>query len=91
MPTHEEIIAAVKTLLAAGWPVVPQEHLTIDQLCAKIGVKRTWVRTHLHEFPNRWRLSGACGEWRFPVSDVDAYTERRRVFSRKLQKSEVLA
>lgn len=58
--------------------------LTVAQLSERIQFGRTWILQHLEEFPNVWRAPGGGsngGELRFPVRDVEAFEERRRVFS----------
>lgn len=58
--------------------------LTIEQLQERIQFGRSWILKHLNEFPHVWRAPGGGqngGELRFPLRDVEAFEERRRVFS----------
>lgn len=60
--------------------------LCLAAAAARLDVSPSWMREHLEEFPNVWRLSAGSaqgrnvGELRFPVRDLVAYEERRRVF-----------
>ncbi len=52
----------------------------IASVAAQLDVSKDWVKDHLHEFPNRYRLPGGGqngGEWRIPAKDLDAFEERR--------------
>lgn len=63
-------------------PRVVRGAYCIAQVAQELSVARGWVRDHLEEFPNRFRLPGGGqngGEWRIPIRDVDAFQERRRV------------
>lgn len=60
--------------------------LALSSAAARLDVSPDWIRAHLEEFPNVWRLSAGSakgrnvGELRIPVRDLVAYEERRRVF-----------
>ena len=64
-------------------------HLSIQEAADALGVGKTWVRTHLEEFPNAWRLpAGAAsngtgarnvGELRIPAADIEALAQRMRL------------
>lgn len=58
--------------------------LTIGQVQERIQFSRSWIMAHLREFPNVYRAPGGGengGELRFPERDVEAFEQRRRVFS----------
>ena len=59
------------------------KHLSLGEAAKVLDVSATWVREHLSEFPNAWRLPGAgrCGEWRIPSRDIDALAASRRLGS----------
>ncbi len=75
-----EVIEALK---ASGVVVQvgPARSFSLESTAERLEVSTRWVRDHLAEFPNRWRLPGAgdCGEWRIPAGDIEALQERRRV------------
>lgn len=71
------LVEAIKLLSQAGVGFVlpSQEHLAIGTAAARLDCNAQWIRTHLDQFPNAWRMPG--GEIRLPALDVtDA--ERRR-------------
>lgn len=84
-----EVTKAIAVLQRAGAVFLfPKDlkarSLTVEQLAERLQFGRTWVLKHLHEFPNAWRAPGGGqngGELRIPVQDVEAFEQRRRVFS----------
>lgn len=69
-------------------PGSPQ-HLTVREAAAVLSASVDWVRDHLLEFPNAWRLpAGAAatptgarnvGEIRIPRPDIEALAARNRL------------
>ena len=55
----------------------------------RMGVGVDWVRSHLGEFPNAWRLPAGervvngegrnVGELRIPLADIAAFQQRQRI------------
>lgn len=78
-----ELTDAIHALAKAGVALaLPQpRHLSLAQAAEVLDVKPTWVREHLAEFPNAWRLpaAGQSGELRIPISDVQALAKRRKL------------
>ena len=76
----EELASAVRTLVRAGVSMtVPAsgQHFGVGEVAKRLGCGKTWVRAHLEEFPNAWRMPG--GELRFPASDLEALARRNRL------------
>lgn len=63
--------------------------LSVASVAARLDVSKDWVRDHIDQFPNAWRLptevSGShnVGGLRIPVADLVSFQERRRVFQHK--------
>lgn len=83
-----EIEEAIQVLRAAGAVItapVNSAHLSITDAAARLDLKTGWIREHLDEFPNAWRLPAGCagernvGELRIPVRDVEALAARNRL------------
>lgn len=90
-----ELAAAIATLAAAGarfFCVLPEEgdSLGLADAGRRIGVSSDWIRSHLSEFPNAWRLPAGerrtatgegrnVGELRIPVADLNAFQQRQRL------------
>lgn len=81
-----ELQEAILTLRAAGAVVMiaPSERRALPPVEAgqRLGVSVRWVKEHLGEFPNAYRLPGGGsngGELRIPVRDLDAFEQRRKV------------
>jgi predicted DNA-binding transcriptional regulator AlpA len=74
---------AIETLKAAGAVfVLPDQsrHFSLRSAAEKLDCSVKYLREHLAEFPNAWRLSG--GELRIPASDIEAWIKARRVFEK---------
>ncbi len=52
--------------------------LSIASVSARLECSTWWVREHLNEFPNAWRMPG--GDIRIPARDVEALERARRIF-----------
>jgi hypothetical protein len=89
-----EVSQAIDTLRRAGVVFAvniedASRHLSVQEAARRLDVSVWWLKEHLDEFPNRWRLpAGAAptatgarnvGELRIPASDVDALARRMRV------------
>lgn len=74
-----ELNEAIRALSAAGAVVVvsPGKHLSLASAAVELDCSTKWVREHLREFPNAWRMPG--GELRIPKRDVDALAERKKI------------
>lgn len=55
-----------------------KRHLSLAAVAARIDMSPKYVREHLADFPNAWRLPG--GEIRIPTRDVEALERARRIF-----------
>lgn len=71
-----DLADAIKTLTEAGAKIVlPSErHLSIGNAAKMIDISKGWIRSHLQEFPNAWRMPG--GELRFTENDCAAIKRR---------------
>ena len=67
---------AIRVLTDAGafFSVPSGKHLCLKAAAAKLDCSAQYVRTHLAEFPNAWRMPG--GELRVPERDVEKLAER---------------
>ena len=67
---------AIKVLMTAGavFSMPTGKHLCLKSVGAKLNCSAKYVREHLDEFPNAWRMPG--GEIRVPESDVEALAKR---------------
>jgi hypothetical protein len=77
----EDLANAIRVLTQAGAVICTnQPHYSIGNAARQLDVSKGWMREHLQEFPNAWRLPGAgeSGEWRFPARDIEALARRRR-------------
>ncbi len=84
---------AISTLRTAGLVVTLAppwaRHYAIAEAAEALGVSAAWVRTHLDQFPNAWRLPAAAaptatgarnvGELRIPSGDIEALAARMRL------------
>jgi hypothetical protein len=78
-PIHETLREIVDAL-------TNHAHLTVRNTALRLNCSPKFVRKHLMEFPNAWRLSG--GDIRIPVNDIEAYITKNRIF--KLTKKVVV-
>jgi hypothetical protein len=81
-----ELSQAIATLRAAGAVVVVSESersaLDLAAAAQRLSVSTKWLRAHLGEFPNAYRLPGGGvngGELRIPVRDLAALERRAKV------------
>lgn len=71
---------AIKLLHGAGGS------LALPAAAARLDVSERWLRDHLDQFPNAWRLPASSvdgrnvGALRIPVRDLAAFEDRRRIF-----------
>lgn len=66
-----------------------KDSLPLAEAARRICVSVKWVREHLSEFPNAWRLPAGerqaqgeghnVGEIRIPVTDLTAFQERQKI------------
>lgn len=79
-----DLQTAVEVLSRAGAVVLlpdTRRAFSVESVATLIDLKVGWVKCHLDEFPNWWRLPGGGqngGEIRIPSKDVDAFMERRK-------------
>lgn len=65
------------------------DSLPLPAAAKRLAVSIDWLRGHLQEFPNAWRLPAGervvngegrnVGELRIPVADLKAFEQRQRV------------
>lgn len=68
-------------------------HHSLSEAADRLGVSVRWVREHLEEFPNAWRLPAGAratdlgarnvGELRIPAGDLVALAQRMRLEVRR--------
>lgn len=81
---NDELKRAIGVLADAGAVfVVPgmPSAMSVGSVAVAIELKPDWVRGHLDEFPNWFRLPGGGqngGEIRIPLRDLEKFMERRR-------------
>lgn len=71
---------AIRVLTAAGAVIcVNQPHHSLGSAARMLDCSKGWIRDHLDEFPNAWRLpsNGGVGELRIPTRDIDSLAKRR--------------
>jgi hypothetical protein len=75
----DKLKQAIATLSEAGavFSIPPGRHLSLAQAGARLDCSAKYLREHLREFPNAWRLPG--GEIRIPERDVDALADRGKL------------
>lgn len=76
----------IESLRAGGLVIqerAPAERraFSLAECALALGVSVDWMRDHLGEFPNAYRLPGGGngGALRVPVRDLDAFEKRRRI------------
>lgn len=94
------LTAALAALKAAGARVFcvlpgskldlsPDDAVSLAEAARRLDVAEKWVRKHINEFPNRFRLPAGArvtatgegrnvGEWRIPVADLASFKERQK-------------
>ena len=67
---QQQLREAIKLLTAAGAVIAlpSQRHLSLRSAAAELDCGVSWLREHMAEFPNAWRMPG--GELRVPSGDV---------------------
>lgn len=79
---------AIEALTAAGAVFILKTadgSLSVDAASKRLDVGKNWIRDHLEEFPNAWRLPARSagernvGELRIPVRDIEALEARQRL------------
>jgi predicted ArsR family transcriptional regulator len=93
-PSRQLDIAEAVALLNAARAVfldftTDDDSLRLPAVAKRLGVGTDWVREHLSEFPNAWRLPAGeiirngegrnVGELRIPVKDIRAFEQRQRI------------
>lgn len=78
-----KLIDAVRLLTEAGavFSLPVQRHYSLGTAADQLDCGKTWLRQHLSEFPNAWRMPG--GELR--VSQADIADAKRRAQSGELR------
>lgn len=91
---HLDVAAAMAMLDAAravflDFPEQDDDALSLARAAAKLSVSVDWVRGHLTEFPNAWRLPAGqittatggknVGEIRIPLGDIREFQRRQRI------------
>jgi hypothetical protein len=82
MDETSNVEQAIRVLTAAGAVVVmDQPHYSVGNAARKLDCSKGWIREHLHEFPNAWRMpgTGGVGELRIPARDIEALAKRQRL------------
>jgi len=76
------VVTALRVLRDAGAVlVVPgQRHLSLGEAARLLDCSTKYLREHLVDFPNAWRMPG--GEIRIPAGDIDGLAKRGRFFSK---------
>lgn len=83
----DEVTGLIKTMARLGMAVtLPSGTGALGVLLAarRLDVSTDWIKAHLDEFPNWYRLPagsgplGNVGEIRIPVRDLDAFELRRK-------------
>lgn len=81
-----ELQTLIQSLRDAGLviqerPQPERRAYSLGECALALGVSVDWMRDHLHEFPNAYRLPGGGngGALRIPVRDLDAFEKRRRI------------
>ena len=73
-------IDLIKELQRAGVVFVLPDaarHFSLSAAAEKLDCSPKYLREHLAEFPNAWRMSG--GELRIPAGDIEAWIAARRL------------
>lgn len=73
----EQAIATLKEAGAVFSVSVGEGHLALGEASRRLDCSPKWIREHLAEFPNAWRMPG--GELRIPAKDVEALAQRNRL------------
>ncbi len=71
---------AIRTLQEAGAVFsisVGEGHLSLGEAARRLDCSVKYLREHLNEFPNAWRMPG--GELRVPAKDVEALAARNKL------------
>ena len=70
---------AIRVLAGVGavFSLPSENHLSVKSVAGKLNCSVAYVRKHLAEFPNAWRMSG--GDLRVPVRDVEGFAERLKI------------
>lgn len=76
MDDSSKLAEAIRLLTEAGAVIsLPsQRHFGVGNAALQLDCAKGWIRAHLHEFPNAWRMPG--GELRLPEGDVAAVKRR---------------
>ena len=90
----DALTAAMALLRRAGaqfFCILPgqEDSVSLTEASRRLDVSADWLRDHLAEFPNAWRLPAGArtlhgegrnvGELRIPVADILALRERQRL------------
>ncbi len=73
----DQAIATLKDAGAVFCVSVGEGHLSLAEASRRLDCSTRWVRNHLAEFPNAWRMPG--GELRIPARDVEALAARNKL------------
>jgi|SRR5579863_9640543 len=76
MNDQTELANAIRVLTAAGAVISlnTQRHFSLGNAARQLDCSKGWVREHIGEFPNAWRMPG--GEIRVPETDVETVKQR---------------
>ena len=88
----DDAVATLSRIGARVFCILPgaDDSLSLDEAAKRLSVGPDWVRKHLTEFPNAWRLPAGerktragegrnVGEIRIPVQDIVALQTRQRL------------
>lgn len=67
---------AVKLFQKCAQVFEDKRHLSVGAVAVRLDCSTDYVRDHLSDFPNAWRMPG--GEIRIPSRDVEALARARR-------------
>jgi hypothetical protein len=76
---NEEIRKLFRDLLVE---LQHKSHVCLGTAALKLDCSPKYLREHLDLFPNAWKFPGKKGEIRIPIKDIEAHTERFRLFHR---------
>jgi len=82
----DRAIAVLKTAGVSFFVAPSEGSLSLESASRRLDVSTDWMREHLDEFPNAWRLPAAssglnqpAGQLRIPIRDLDAFEDRRKI------------
>lgn len=87
--SRDGLAEAIQVLAKAGAVFVladDRDSLSLERAGQRLDLSDDWLREHLDEFPNAWRLPANggratrnVGQLRIPVRDIEAFQLRQKV------------